>query len=356
MVWRGQPGRYEVWYLTLTHQATGDGFWIRYTLEAPGGHGAGAHGPPYAALWFARGSRRPEGGGTFGVHRRFPIADLRAGTGPFQLHLGSAEFADDRQAQGRLRGALVGAGHDVSWDLTFRPNSGVHRHMPDFAYLGGGRLVDTVVQAPNLSVLLSGVIQVDGQTYTCQDEPGGQSHLWGKKHAYSWAWAHCNAFEDGPEHERAVFEALTAQVRRGPVALPRLTMLTVYPDGLSGEELAFRGALQLLRNRSAYDPLSYHLVAEDDRARVEGTLSARHEDLVLTEYEDPDGEPAYCHNTVVGGCEVLIQRRRHQFPVVGAALSGWQDWRRLRTAGRAHWEWGARAGDSRVKQRHVELT
>ncbi|HEY6038613.1 MAG TPA: hypothetical protein VIV58_30230, partial [Kofleriaceae bacterium] len=32
---RDQPGTYEVWYLTWNHPATGQGFWLRFVLEAP---------------------------------------------------------------------------------------------------------------------------------------------------------------------------------------------------------------------------------------------------------------------------------------------------------------------------------
>ena len=33
--WDGQPGHYEVWYLSLTDRASGSGVWIRYTMVAP---------------------------------------------------------------------------------------------------------------------------------------------------------------------------------------------------------------------------------------------------------------------------------------------------------------------------------
>jgi len=33
--WRGQPGHYEVYYLTFTDPGTGVGIWIRYTMVAP---------------------------------------------------------------------------------------------------------------------------------------------------------------------------------------------------------------------------------------------------------------------------------------------------------------------------------
>jgi hypothetical protein len=336
MAWSGQPGHYEVWYFTLTHRKSGTGFWIRYTMEAP----ETGVGPPYAQLWFARGdAARPER--TFGINRRFPIDMLRAERDPFSVHIGNAHLN-----RSSLSGALSGNGHEVSWDLRYLPATRTHLHLPTLAYARGGNLVDTVVLSPNLSVPLRGMITVDGEDYELDGEPGGQTHLWGRKHAYAWGWAHCNAFDEGENHGTAVLEALTVQLRRGPVVLPRLTLLSVYPDGLMGEEIAFKEPWQIPLARSEYRTGHYRLMAMNATVKVEATLTCRPEDMVRTEYLDPDGEPAYCHNTVVSACELKLWRRRS----IGAR---WQAWRELRTRSGAHWEWGGRAGDSQVLQRHV---
>lgn len=338
MAWGGGPGHYEVWYVTLTHRKSRTGFWIRYTLEAPDP----AVGGPYAQLWFARGDYA-DPSRTFGINRRLPIDLLRAERDPFSLRIGTAML--DRSS---LSGSLRGLGHDVSWDLRYLPALRTHRHLPGFAYARGGSLVDTVVFSPNVSVPLRGTITVDGEVYEFDGDPGGQTHLWGRKHAYAWAWAHCNAFESGEGHGSAVLEALTVQLRRGPLVLPPMTVLSVYPDGLPGEELAFKEPWQIPLSRSSYRTGHYHMVATGARQKVEATLTCRPEDMVRTEYLDPDGEPAFCHNTVVSSCELkLWRRRRPGLP--------WELWRELSTKSGAHWEWGGRAGDSQVQRRHLTV-
>lgn len=344
MAWDGSAGHYEVWYVTLNHRPSGSGFWIRYTLEAPHA-GAGA---PYAQLWFCRGDRqRPER--TFGINRRVPIGTLEAQAQPFSLRLGGAGAGGRLWDEG-LSGELAGDGHRARWQLRFAPapRVPVHRHLPAFAYAGGGRLPSTVVVSPNLSIALRGTIEVDGESYELEGEPGGQSHLWGRKHAYAWAWAHCNAFDTGTGHETAVLEALSVQLRRGPLLLPRLTMLSVYPEGAGGPEVACKELRCLPWNRSEYHTGYYHLLGTNERYRVEATLGCRAEDAVMAEYVDPDGDPAYCHNTVVGNCELIIHRR-------SAPWASWQEWRRLGSRGGAHFEWGGRAGDPLVRKRHVSV-
>ena len=101
MVWDRRPGHYEVWYCTLSHRASGTGFWIRYTLESP----LAGHGEPYAQLWFARFDPA-DPARTFGFNRRYPIARLTATEAPFSIAIGDAVLRHDS-----LEGALEGGGH-----------------------------------------------------------------------------------------------------------------------------------------------------------------------------------------------------------------------------------------------------
>jgi len=54
--WDGQPGHYEVWYLSLTDRASGCGVWIRYTMVAPSDGGQAT-----ASLWLM--AMEPDGNG-----------------------------------------------------------------------------------------------------------------------------------------------------------------------------------------------------------------------------------------------------------------------------------------------------
>ena len=347
MAWQHQPGHYEVWYLTLTHRASRTGFWIRYTLRSPSapalGRGGAGDTPPYAQVWFAQGDSQ-DSSRTFGINHRFPIEALTTTERPFNLQIG-----ENRLWRAGLSGGLRGNGRDVSWDLRFLPVTRTHFHLPTPLYVKGGSLVPTVVFSPNLSIPVRGTITVDGKRYEFDGDPAGQTHLWGRKHAYAWAWAHCNAFDQGESPYAAVFEALTVQLRRGPVLLPKLTVASVYPDGLSGEEWSFRELWHLPRNRGDYRTGRYHLIGQATTTKIEATLTCRAEDMVRAEYVDPDGEPAYCHNTVVAGCELTLWRRRR------GPGADWERYRTLGTAHGAHWEWGGRAGDSTVPHRHLTV-
>ena len=200
-----------------------------------------------------------------------------------------------------------------------------------------------------LEDLTSGTIEIDGERYDLHQVPSGQSHLWGKKHAYGWAWARCNAFDREDERPtqkpQAVFEALTVRMRRGPVVLP-ITMLSVYPDGCQGKEVAFKEWADLPLNRAEYRTGSYVLSAEGPRTGLEVQLSCGADDMVRTEYVDPDGTPAFNHYAGTATCTLLLKRRI----CPGAA---WRIERTFRSEQGAQFEWAGRAGDSMVRKRHV---
>jgi hypothetical protein len=333
MRWAFQPGHYEVWYCTLSDPATQTGFWIRYTLEAP----KGGHGSPSARLWFARFDAR-DPSRTFGFSRGFDIGQLRHDVDPFRLRIGDAEIRSDG-----AKGQFAGENHNVEWDLKWEQSDRVHLMLPTAVY--NLKFPDTLALSPNQNVAARGHIIVDGQKYLLDGVPLGQTHLWGRKHAYSWAWSHCNAFEGD---RGASLETLSARLRRGPIVLPKLTMLTLYLDGGEPAVLDFREPWQMPLARSDYGTGRYHLLAANAEWKIEVELTCRPEDMLMAEYVDPDGEPCYCHNTECADGRVTLWRRS---PFVGR----FREHRVLTTNKGAHFEWAARAGDPLVKKRHVAL-
>ncbi|MSP62284.1 MAG: hypothetical protein EXR72_18525 [Myxococcales bacterium] len=330
IVWDYRPGHYEVWYCTLSHRASGTGFWIRYTLEAP----LPGHGEAYAQLWFARFDPA-DPSLTFGFNKRFPIGDLHETAHPFSVAIGEAIMRHDG-----MIGALSGAGHEVSWNFSWRPAATTHAMLPGFAYKSG--LVITKVLSPNNNVPASGEIIVDGRRYDLSSDPAGQTHVWGKKHAYAWGWAHCNAFDD-PD---ASIEALSVRLKRGSVILPTLTLFKL---DLGREVIDFREAWRFPLARGSFQTGRYHFLGAGADTKVEADFTCRPDDMVLTEYVDPDGDPAFCHNTCCGDAAVTVWKRS---PFVGR----WREHRRLRATNTAHFEWGGRAGDVlNVRKNHVTL-
>src|SRR5262249_36561360 len=154
--------------------------------------------------------------------------------------------------------------------------------------------------SPNLDVPMRGTVVVDGKTFTLDNLPGCQTHIWGKKHAFAWAWGHCNAFDGRPG---AALETLTLRLRRRGIVLPPLTLFALY---LGDEALVFTGFRDTLFSRGRFGTAHYELSGRAPGVRIAGEFRCRPDDMVLAPYVDPDGERCYCANTCVGDLELTI--------------------------------------------------
>jgi hypothetical protein len=316
-------GAYEVWYTTWNHPQTDQGFWLRFITENP------IDGAPRGELWFARfDPRRPEK--TFGIHKRFP--EVVAREAPFKLAIGGAELGHDHSI-----GALDGNGHRVTWELRWDPSPTIVRLLPDVMYARGG-LGETTVHSPNPRVRLSGKLVVDGEELAFDRAIAGQTHLWGKKHAYSWTWGRCAEFAGAPD---ALLELLGVRLQRGGVTLPPMTLVTL---DLDGEQHRFNQFRHVIKNRGTWRTGRTTFEAWSPTVKVEGELTCAPDDMVQAPYLDPDGTEVFCCNTEIGDARVTIYKRS------GLA---WKQHRVLEGRRRAHFEIGGRARDPEVTRAHV---
>ncbi len=333
-VWDGKTrGHYEVWYLTCNHAASRTGYWIRYTIESP----LPGHGEPYAQLWFAYFDH-DDPGKNFAINRRFPIAQHRAESAPFAVHIGDLA-SPATLTHGSARGTLAGDGHAVRWDLRWLPAARTYRQLPALVYRTG--FGDTKVATPNLDVPLRGEIELDGRILRFDGDPGGQTHVWGKKHAHAWAWGHCNAFEG---KRGAALETLSVKLERRGVVLPTLTVLGLQ---LGGEMLRWGELRHTPLTRGRFSTARYSFSALSPSARLEGEFSCRPEDMTLTEYHDPDGAPSYCANTETADLRLTVYRR--------GLLGRFKEAARLHAPGTGHFEVAGRAPDPAITRRHITV-
>jgi hypothetical protein len=329
MVWdRTARGHYEIWYLTCNHLPTRTGFWIRYTLESP------LHEPPYAQLWFAFFDAR-DPGRNFAVNRRFPIDVLSSQVSPFRIAIGDAVLG-----HGHRTGGLSGDGRAASWDLSWLPAAATHRHLPGIIYRTS--FADTRVLSPSLDAPVRGTITIDGRTLALDGDPGGQTHVWGRKHAHAWAWGHCNAFEG---RRGAALEALSVRLERRGVVLPTLTLVGLVLDG---EAHRLNGLEHTLVNRGTFGTARYRFLARGAGVRIAGEYACRPEDMVSTEYADPDGAACFCANTEVADLRVTVWRRSRIW-------KRWHEQARLTADKAGHFEVAGREPDPAVLRRHVSV-
>jgi len=313
---RRRTGFMEVWYATLNHRPSGSGAWFRYTLTAPD-HSVGA---PYCELWGFFFD--PDGKRSFAAKKRFPIDHLGAPNGRDDGAL--VRIGDAWLSETHLEGELASEQGSLRWSLDFEPADRCFQHLPEQLRTRVEDRVSTVC-SPNLSVPFTGTVEVGGEVFDFEAEPGCQSHRWGRRHSQTWSWGHCATFQEDPS---AIFEGVAARANIGPVPGPTTTFLYLHQGG---EDLVFNELRWALRARSRYEMPTWAFTAKNDRWKIAGAARARLADLVQVEYADPDGSPRFCANSEIADLAIEVYER---------SGSTWRHHNSLTALGTGHVEFG----------------
>ncbi len=291
--WQGkrQRGFYEVWYFTCVDPSSGDAYWFRYTIDAP------EHGEVEIGLWaFTTPAKEPRSG--LALHDRMTLArfaDKSTEEKGFRIEAGKY-YLERNRATGK-----VGTGdRSVEWDLKWQPNGIAFQHVsPTLTAIG---LAQSAVNSGNLAIEVDGTIKIGGKQVKVTKWPAHQSHTWGKRHVDGWAWAHCNAFV---EDKTAVFEGVSARVKRLGFALPLATPLFFRHGTDEHSWASFTGAFA---NRSSFGEGRWDFEAEDQSILLKGFVTAPSEKVLSVEYHDPSG-PFYVQHATGGDMTLEVWRR-----------------------------------------------
>jgi hypothetical protein len=323
MQWAGEPGHYEVWYVTFTDPATGVGFWIRYTMVAP----LPQTGEETTCSLWLMAMDPADPARNVGKKVSFPIGEMSATAAPFELSIGAATLTDAGMA-----GSLEQDGVACEWDLSWESRLPAYGHVHPL--LRRAKIAKTVLFLPHPELDVRGFVRIGERRIEIAGATGGQAHLWGSKHAARWAWAHCNDFTgpDGRPRSGAFVDGVSVYVPRFGREIGPNTPVVAR---VAGADLTSIGPLTVTRNPSEFGLDHWRFEARDGRRKLTGEVSARPEDLVGVTYHDPDGELAYCYNTEVADMRLdLWERDGRRAP--------WRKSDELRSERHAHFEYAQR--------------
>ena len=323
MQWAGEPGHYEVWYVTFTDPATGVGFWIRYTMVAP----MPQTGEETTCSLWLMAMDPADPARNVGKKVSFPIGEMSATAAPFELSIGAATLTDAGMA-----GSLEQDGAACEWDLSWESRLPAYGHVHPL--LRRARIAKTVLFLPHPELDVRGFVRIGERRIDVTGATGGQAHLWGSKHAARWAWAHCNDFTgpDGRPRSGAFVDGVSVYVSRFGREIGPNTPVVAR---VAGADLMSIGPLAVTRNPSEFGLDHWRFEARDGRRKLTGEVSARPEDLVGVTYHDPDGELAYCYNTEVADMRLdLWERDGRRAP--------WRKVDELHSQRHAHFEYAQR--------------
>ena len=188
---------------------------------------------------------------------------------------------------------------------------------------------------PHADLSIDGTITLPGETLEISAARGGQAHIWGSKHARSWAWVHCNDFRrlDGEPVPGAFVDAVSVFVARFGREVGPNTPVVGRIDGerLQLDLAAARARATTARSRSPAGGSR----RSTERRKLIGEVDADREQLAGVTYHDPDGELAYCYNSETASMRLHVYERARR-------VGGWAHRETLVADGRAHFEYAQR--------------
>ncbi|MEU2433604.1 hypothetical protein ABZ611_29625 [Streptomyces sp. NPDC007861] len=281
--WKGEPGRTEVWYTTLTDPATGTGLWLHHELTAP------ADGSePYAHGWAAV------------FPKDAPVRHARFG--PATWAGGEGGFAADGISAGP--GRLTGAAGTLRWDLTERATGAPLFTLPRWSWRRP--LLPAAQILPAATAAYDGTFSYDAAHLTLGDAPGASARIHGHGNARRWAWLHADL--GGGD----VLEIVAAvSMRRGLRRLPPLVFLRLRRAGRTWPRRPERTAVGwagIGRFRAAIGLPTWTVTGRAGLRRIRVEVTQPDDRTLALDYTDPDGARAVCRNSERADAHVLVER------------------------------------------------
>lgn len=299
--WRDQKGFFEIWFLVVFIPGAKRALWLRYTLFSPA---PGQPGTSRATLWaaaFDAGAENP----AIAMKRILPIDAYAPDSGDtFGIRIGDAEFSS-----GICRGTIEENGHSISWDLQFNPSAEqkerssiiMHHRLP---------LPTHVIHAYE-GTKFRGTYTVDGTTYSMDEAPGLQKHLWGDKRVEELFWLYCSQFSEDPSARIEVTSVRPSRTLIGNVPFPALA--PIWFENEAGEQ-DFFAAWHLVRNVvKLAGPGKLELRASSLFRAIEVDADCDLRTLVGYVYRDPAGMDLYVAQSDIASCEVRLLERSNPF-------------------------------------------
>lgn len=274
--WRGQPGRLEVWYTTLTDPVTGTGVWIHHELVAPSGGGT-----PYGHGW---------------------ITVFEPGVPPRLERFGPEPWDSPgtgfRCGEVRYDGALAGRAGDITWELTSTGTDPTLYTFPQWAWQR--ELLPAAQVVPQPTAHYTGTLRLGDRVVEIRDAHGADARIYGHGNAQRWGWLHAD-LGNGEVCEVVAAVSMRPGLDRLP-PLPLVRFRLAAGDWPRDPLVAAPGLRARLRDDG------FEVSGRVGRRRVRIEVELPDVETVEVDYRDPDGAELLCRNSLLANASVEILR------------------------------------------------
>ena len=304
--WRGQRGRLEVWYATVSDPGSGTGFWVHHELVAPLSSAPYTHG--FAAMFRRSGPA---------ILERFGPEDTTTAPSSEIPQPGGTSFGVSS-----IRGRIGALGWDLARSALEEPSAPLFT-FPEWAWKH--EVFPAAQILPVASSRLEGTLSAHGEQVRLTDMARGNlAHIYGHGNAERWGWLHAEL--GGGD----VLEIVSAVSRRA--LLRNLRPLSFVKLRVGGADWPRDPLLCAPLFRAELGLPWWRISGTIGRYRLRAEITIAPERSVSVGYEDPDGETATCTNSEMADADIVLEHK----------LSRWETEARWTLRSTAHSEIGTR--------------
>ncbi|MCD8322695.1 MAG: hypothetical protein LUC89_07425 [Oscillospiraceae bacterium] len=250
------------------------------------------------------------------LHRFFPWKDVRIhGKAPYSVEAGDCFASDERLTGSVCISAEEAAAHpewmcdsgELSWDLKIEKQIAFNVGYGTSKLLRFLKAFEMYWHAEGMKSAYSGTITLNGAAYRVIPEKsyGYADKNWGRNFTSPWVWLSSNHLVSnltGKELHNSVFDIGGGRPKIYFVPLNRILLGAFYYEGASYEfnfSKFWTGCKTDFSCQETEDEIQWHVCQENRQVIMETDVHCKKSDMLLVNYEAPDGTKR--HNRLWNG-------------------------------------------------------
>lgn len=286
-------GHVESYFLKCNDPQQNAALWLKFTIYAPKGAPEKTVGEVWGIFFDVKNPNN-----NVGIKETYPIETCVLGKDSVHVEIGKSYFK-----HGETKGEITNKdGAVIRWSIKFTTDKPPLHHFP-IAKMYTAKIPKSKAKSPHPDSRFSGGFNVSGRSFIFKNIPGMQGHNWGSEHANTYAWAHCNAFEN---EDGVYFEGFSSKVKLGPIMTPFISSAFLF---YKGELIKFNDLKSLFSKRISVEYNAWTFSIENKKHKLTGNISAPKELFCGLHYYDPTGALSYCLNSKVSDAEIKLYEK-----------------------------------------------
>ena len=195
-----------------------------------------------------------------------------------------------------------GIAGSIKWDLSFIDSGLRHSFIPSWFKTFG--ISKTLYDSCFIDLKFSGIIKIADEIINIDNLPGMIGHIYGKNIGHSWAWVHCNHFEN---NEDVIFEILATRGNKNGKPTRTFTSVVLIIDGYI---IDFSSTIIMMTAKSSFANGVFEFEVNSDIYCLKGKAVSP-EKVALIEFIDTDNSKIYSYNSELSALEITFKNKKN---------------------------------------------